>query len=188
MSLRSYKRNLERGVTGPYTNTCFAAALDQITRGYGLRPSDYIAYREFTEAHSALSDLEQYRDYYKFGLVFNRLARTLGGYSCDKALFRLPRSKSAFSRLVRAAVAKDCRVVVDLRTSEGLHSAGLVPCHDGKAFRLASTWLPPEFEGELSLGSIFEGLEIPEDLDVTEEYKRDSLPYDDSNVTILPAA
>lgn len=188
MSMASYQNNLELGVTGPGTYTCFTGALEQISPRHKLHPEQHLAYQEFALDYNAQTDLERYIHGPDNITLINKIVRSLGKLTFEDLKFACPQSLAAFTRFVNKAMEENCRVVVDIEfNDEGdTHSMGLVPTKWWGEYKLVSTWLPEEFQGIVTTADLFPHLAQPDDIYVPKRFLRRYLPTDDANVMALP--
>lgn len=185
MSISSYRRNVSRGVTGKYTNTCFPAALEQVSPGNRLEPRIYRKYERFINWHYRLEgqDKRQYNPAYKDMLA--DMAWGLGEVDFDDIEFDRAETYKDFSRIVRQLIRHEYRVSVEVVTDNCLkdesHALGIIAVGDDY-YRMASTWVPRALHGYVGLRQVFEEVITHKD-----EY-RERYPFHDANITALPPA
>lgn len=185
MSIPSYRRNVGRGVTGHNTNTCFPAALEQVSPYCHLEPSTYRKYARFMGAWQRLKDTDPWSVNPIYKDLIGQMALELGGFEFDDVYFERVDSYREFSTEIRKLMRHEYRVAVDIQL-EGYgdlaHPVGLIPLGDEESYRLVSTWVPYTLRGEVGLRDIFEHL------DFVKDPPRQRFPFNNTNITALPPA
>jgi hypothetical protein len=164
MSIRSYKKNVERGVTGPEIGVCLPASLEQISPNHYYRPNIYTRYEQFmdyletlnTSQLSSKEVCEEYED------VIENLLRPMGKKAFDQMIMRQINTERGFVSIVRKLHSEDFRVVVDIQygnrnPNKEVHSVGLIPV-DVDYVTLVSTHVPVALRGIISTEHLFNHL------------------------------
>jgi hypothetical protein len=184
MSIPSYRRNVWRGVTGQDTDTCFPAALEQISPYCHLSPDTYIAYERFMRGWSRLKKKDPWAVNPRYKDLIGQMALELGGADFDEVEFERAETYREFSTMVRKLLRHEYRVAIDIHLDgyghDTAHPVGLIPFDDGESFKLVSTWVPSFLHGAVSLRDVFENI------DFHPEPYRQRFPFNDSNITALP--
>lgn len=181
MSIASYKRNVKRGVTGPYSDTCFPSALEQLSP-YSMPPRVYTEYKEFVDWWGNFSKTQRAKHNEECKEMFDHILRPLGGLSCEDVLFKRARTVLGFTRIVLSLLREDYQIAVDVRTYGGTHTVGLLPTGDPEYFMLLSTYIPKRLEGPVTLSHVGSCLVQPTDPFIAR------YPFNDANITALPPA
>lgn len=183
MSVSSYRKNVWLGVTNKDTDTCYPAALEQISPGFRLDPSTYAHYRHFIGSFDRMRAAKPYRMSQKLESLIGEITLQLGCEPDDVRFERVDTYRE-FSNCVRTFLRHDYRVAVDL-SIEGVrdeaHPVGLVQ-YDEDSFKLVSNWVP------LGLGGFVTKREIFENMDFANEPFRIRYPFNAANITALPPA
>ncbi len=180
MSIASYRRNVRKGVTGPYIPTCFPAALEQISPEHSLRPGVYRDYTDFVRWYSELSKRRRQDENGEFETIINEVVAGLGGISCKDVIFKRAETCLGLKRIVNRLLAEDYRVAVDVAIGRGTHTVGLLPLPEPGYFILASTQLPKTLEGVVTLDHVAKRLMVPCEPHLS------AYPFSDANITALP--
>lgn len=184
MSIPSYRRNVRRGVTGERTDTCYLAALEQISPYDSLEPSTYRKYQRFIRFWDKTSGQEKRKINPLFKDLISQVAWELGEVEFDEIEFERVETYRQFSNTVRALLRHDFRVAVDIHLDEygkdSAHPVGLIPLDDDGHFRAVSTWKPCSLYGAVTLRDIYA------QIDIHNEPPRILYPFNDTNITALP--
>lgn len=186
MSIPSYRRNVSLGVTGQYTDTCYLAALEQVSPGNRLQPDTYVVYQRFLKKWNSLSGQDTRKANPMFKTMLERIAWELGELTFDDIEFERPQTYGQLRNIVGKLIRRDYRVAVDLRIDgypkDYAHPVGLIPTGDGETYKLVSNWVPKCLHGYVTLREVYEHLDMQ-----PEEY-RQRYPFNDTNLTALPPA
>lgn len=182
MSIASYRRNVARGVTGPRKPTCYPAAIEQILPNHALRPDTYVYYKDFAEWIAQYGPKQRETFLEECEEAYDYLFANLGGLSCKDVDFRRANSVLGFKRIVNQLLRDGFDVVVDVAMGHEPHAVGLVPLPEEGYFYLASTHLPKTLQGVVTLDHIGQRLHYPVDRHF------DAYPFNDANITAIPAA
>lgn len=183
MSVRSYRRNVERKVTGAGLPTCFPAALEQISPNHALHPEVYKDYQEFIKSYDSMNKRQRnpaYKD------MINWIVEDLGDLTCNDLIFTRAHTYGEFSRIIRKLIRQTFRVSVDIvspgTTDGSFHTVGLIPTELNNEFKLVSNQIPAPLRGIVTLSEVYPYIAQPK-----EEF-RPRYPFNDSNITALPPA
>jgi hypothetical protein len=185
MSISSYRKNVAKGVTGKYSDTCFPAAFEQISPYNRFEPQIYKKYCRFVSWYGRQEgqDKRQRNPVYKDMLA--EIAWNLGEVDFDNIEFERAETYRNLSRIVRKLVRHDYRVAIDITTpnceATECHAIGLVAVGD-EYYTARSTWIPRGLYGYFGLRDLFEIIEVPNDP------PRLRYPFNDANITALPPA
>ena len=167
MSIKSYKKNVEKRVAGPRLPVCFPASLEQISPKHGYRPSIYKNYRDFTEYLDSLSFeqlnsrkvLEESEDMAEY------LLRPLGGMALSDIVMKTIRTEIGLKRAM-SQYSADNRIVVDVKygnnSRRNVHTVGVVSLDADNLF-LVSTHIPANIRGIISVSKLATRLAQTED-------------------------
>ncbi len=184
MSIPSYRRNVWRGVTGQDTDTCFPAALEQVSPYCHLSPETYVAYERFVHGWNRLKKNNPRAINPRYKDLIGQIAWELGGIVFDDIEFERANTYREFSTIVRRLLRHEYRVTVDIHLDEfgkdTAHPVGLIPLDDGESLKLVSTWVPSFLHGVVSLRDVFENI------DFHAEPYRQRFPFNNANITGLP--
>ncbi len=185
MSMASYRRNVSLGVTGQVTDTCYPAALEQISPYNRLNPDTYKKYEKFVRAWDKLKKKNPHAINPTFKDLISEVAWELGEIEFGDIYFDRVNTYREFSTTVRKLLRREYRITVDIHLDEfdkdTDHPVGLIPLSDD-AFKLVSTWVPHFLYGQVSLRDIFEYTAF------SKEPYRQRYPFNDANITALPPA
>lgn len=188
MSIASYRRNVELGVTGPDTMTCWSASLEQLFPRGELAPEQHIEYQEMAVEYNQMSPIEQYIAIPRFEQLFNRFAGKLGRLSIENCIFRQPQNAQTFARFLNFYVVRGFRVLLELDLGDQWHAVGVKPTPYHGEYKLVSTWLTDDLIGIVTPRQLFPLLVPTNEFDVPSKYWRDESPFDSSNVLAMPPA
>ena len=184
MSIKSYRKNVERSVAGPSLPVCFPASLEQVSPKHGYRPSIYRNYRDFTEYLDSLSTeqlksravLEESED------IVEYLLKPLGGMALSDIFMKTINTEIGLKRAMNQ-YSNDHRIVVDVKygtsTRRSVHTVGIVPLDSDHVF-LLSTHIPASIKGVISLSKLATRLAQTEESRVFEH------PYATANFLAIP--
>lgn len=178
MSIASYRRNVARGVTGPYKPTCFPASLEQLSP-YSIPAQAYLEFTNFIGWYYNLRKEHRDQALDQFTEALDGLVQTLGGLCCEDLIFKRATTAIGLKRVVNRLIADDFSVAIDIRTQGGTHTVGLIPVEEGY-FTLVSNHIPPKLQGIVTLDALIPRLNVPKD-----RYMPD-YPINDANITALP--
>lgn len=184
MSIPSYRRNVWLWVTGQDTDTCFPAALEQISPYCHLSPDTYKTYERFIHGWARLKKKDPWAVNPRYKDLIGQIAWELGGVDFDEVEFERANTYREFSIIVRKLLRHDYRVAIDLHLDEYgydiAHPVGLIPLEDGESFKVVSNWVPSFLRGAVTLREVFENIDFQPAL------YRQRFPFNDSNITALP--
>jgi hypothetical protein len=188
MSIASYRRKAKTGLVGPWFDDCMTACCEQVCRDGELLLADYKAYRKFGSYWNSLSRVDRILRSEELEQMITRLTKRLGGITCGDLIFPEVYSKRQFNREIGDYILDGYRVVADigLESKEAEHSVGILRTRTQGEYRLASTWLPTELKGPLTLGVVYEWLGEPESTRMPAGIKAPHYDFNYSSVTIIP--
>lgn len=164
MSIKSYQRNVELGVAGPHSSTCFPAALEQMAESYGYKPHLYEEYSAFGEWYNGLSEKGRRSQVDYFEDVIEDLVQPLGGLALQDVIFKRVVTASALARAAHNLSSAGYGVVVDISygppANEPVpHGVGLIPVQKNY-YTLVSTHVPRALQGIVSIDEIAKRLQV----------------------------
>jgi len=166
MSIKSYRRNVEKNVAGPHLPVCFPASLEQVSPYHSYRPGIYNEYVDFVEWFSDFSIEERKTQeiMIAYDEMIDRLVRPLGGLAIEDVIFKKISTPIGLIRAVNQLVKEDCRIVMDIRygsynSQKTAHSVGVVPVQPGYV-TLVSTHVPKELRGVIPVPLLADKLAI----------------------------
>jgi hypothetical protein len=80
MSIKSYQRNVEKGVVGPYDPVCYPAAIEQVSR-FGYNSDIYQAYLDYVDRSDRWNEQQRREHVFEFEDLIEKLVKPLGGLS-----------------------------------------------------------------------------------------------------------
>jgi hypothetical protein len=184
MSIKSYRKNVEKKVAGPRLPVCFPAALEQVSPNHSYRPQIYRTYKEFTEyldglsivelsSKKVISECEDMADY---------LLRPLGGLLLNDIVMKTINTEIGLKRAMNA-YSDDHRIVVDVKygnsSRRSVHTVGVVSLDADNLF-LVSTHIPANIRGIISVSKLATSLARTEDNRVPEH------PFATANFLAIP--
>lgn len=156
MSIKSYNKNVEKGVAGPEIGVCLPASLEQISPNHSYRSNIYTEYLEFVDYLDSLTNkerrskevLEEYEQ------IMERLVRPLGRKAVNNMILSRITTERGFITKIRQLHDNDYRIVVDIRygtssPDKSVHSVGLIPV-ERDFVTLVSTHVPKCLQGVIS--------------------------------------
>jgi hypothetical protein len=177
MSMESYRRNVRRGVTGRYTETCFSAVCEMLSPGE-LKPETHKAYEHFVNWYSLLPR-QGLREAPAFAVMLDLIFTDLGYTSWRDIEYRKASTQFVLKEVVDNFVRRDHAVILDIDWDNEVHSVGLRPQKEG-VFTLVSTGLPRDLQGEVSYDDLYNHRHLTKDPCLMR------YPFNDANITALP--
>lgn len=164
MSIKSYNKNVERGVAGPNIGVCLPASLEQISPNHYYRPNIYSRYDKFMDYLDALDirELTSKEVCEQYEEVIEKILRPMGKKAFDQIILRQINTERGFISTIRQLHNNDYRVVVDIQygnknPNKEVHSVGLIPI-DTDFVSLVSTHVPVVLRGIISTEQLFNHL------------------------------
>lgn len=183
MSISSYRRNVSLGVTGKFTETCYPAALEQLSPRNRFEPTMYRKYARFAKWYENLEGQGKRQGNPAYKDMLSEMAWSLGEVEFDDIEFERADTYRDFSRIVRTMLRHDYRVAIDVRIVDcpppDYHAIGIVSVGDDY-YRGVSTWMPQPLRGYFDLRQAFETIYMHDDP------PRVLYPFNDANITALP--
>ena len=160
MSELSYHENVNRGVTGINTNTCYAASLDRISTIAEVSPQTYHDYNMFYRWSRQYTDNEAYANVGDL-LKLQRLqiASDVGVNTLNRVIHRRAETAEQLSGMLLDLTSGGFRTILTLNTTYGPHAVGVFPTDTIDEYFLRSTWSPIGEEEPVTTSDIFPYLE-----------------------------
>lgn len=156
MSIKSYERNVLRGVAGPDIGVCLPASLEQVSPNHSYRANIYTEYLDFVDYLDALNnkDRRSKEALDEYERIMERLIRPLGRQALDNMILSRVNTELGFISKIRKLHDNDYRVVVDIKygkhnPDKSVHSVGLIPV-ERDYVTLVSTHVPRCLQGIIS--------------------------------------
>jgi len=146
MTKENYKKLEELAVTGPYTPTCFPAAIDLVSKRDNISQDTYLRY-----ANSWYDQQENGTNSKKTREIFRVVLKDAGGESRKRILMKRVKTPEECEKLLDKLKIGKFRVI--LFTHEGQHVVGLIP--QGRNWKMTGTHTPLSPETTLTSREVF---------------------------------
>jgi hypothetical protein len=182
MSIQSYRKNRSLGVTGPRSDNCFPAALEQVSPNHSYDPSIYTDYSDWVHWYYSFPLKERDGLFREYEEIVDHLVRPLGGLACEDLRTSRAETTRGFLRVVRPLLEDDWRVtVLTGGLSTVCHAVGLLPVGgETDQVVLVSTNIPQYFQGIIDIR------QVADHLSVYEEKRIPGHPLNAANIIALP--
>jgi hypothetical protein len=151
MTIENYRRGVRKGVTGPETATCFAAAADLVSMTSTISQDTYIAYnRAYWEQVYFGPDSTRTKQ------TIMRVLNDLGVGTLKGIIGKRAKTPDELTQTLEKLRQGGYRVIVGVK---GNHAVGLFPKKDG--WQMRSTHIPGDIDRVYRPDELFRFLEQP---------------------------
>ncbi len=178
MSKSNYRRCVHLGVTGFDKPTCFPSAIDKLLPGQRIEPDLYRDYGRLMRRYSRIPERQRNPALKKmYALIAEQI-------DAEELLYRRVRTAEEFKDVVHDSHRAGMEVIIEeKRSKEESHAMGLEIVDRRRGhYRLASNNIPVSLRGVITLDYLFPELIQPD------EPPRVMYPWNDTNLTLIPAA
>jgi hypothetical protein len=181
MSIKSYQRNVEKGVVGPYDPVCYPAAIEQVSR-FGYNSDIYQAYLDYVDRSDRWNEQQRREHVFEFEDLIEKLVKPLGGLAFEDVVFKTILTANGLRRAYRTLTRDGYNVVLDIAcvpNDPDSLGVGLIPI-EGDYVTLVSTHVPKKLQGVVHIDKVGACLYRHKDKHLPNH------PYHTANLTAIP--